>query len=68
VFVSRDRWLADAPRDGILVEPDAVTGRFGGVVYRAGGGEPEHRYTDTLLRLKTALLSGETVNPVNSYW
>ena len=36
LFVDRERWLADAPRDAILVEHDATTGRFDGVVVRVG--------------------------------
>ncbi|MEK7668103.1 MAG: glutamate synthase [Gemmatimonadota bacterium] len=46
IFVSRERWLRDAPRDAILVEPGAITGRFAGVEYwvadgaGAAGAEP----------------------------
>ena len=39
IFVSRERWLRDAPRDAILLERDAITGRFGGVEYRVADGD-----------------------------
>ncbi len=63
VFVDRARWAADAPRDAILIEPDAVTGRFGGVVYR---GDEASEYADTLNQLREALLAPDEVNYVSA--
>ncbi|MFI5280210.1 MAG: glutamate synthase [Gemmatimonadales bacterium] len=63
VFVDRARWAADAPRDAILIEADAVTGRFGGAVYR--GDEPS-LYADTLNQLREALLAPNEVNYVSA--
>lgn len=39
LFVSRERWLRDAPHAAILVERDAMMGRFNGVVVWVGDGE-----------------------------
>ncbi|MFI5208429.1 MAG: glutamate synthase, partial [Gemmatimonadales bacterium] len=63
VFVDRARWAADAPRDAILIEKDAVIGRFGGVEYR--GDEPSE-YADTLNQLREALLAPNEVNYVSA--
>ncbi len=71
VFVTRDRWLADAPRDAILVEPGVITARFAGVEYQvsheddpADDGEIQR----ILRRLRAALLAPGELNYVNSYW
>jgi putative selenate reductase len=65
IFVNRERWLRDAPRDAILVERDAISGRFAGVEYRvADGDEPAAgaaHVLHVLRRLRTALRApGET--------
>jgi putative selenate reductase len=71
IFMDRERWLHDAPRDAILVEKDAITGRFGGAEYRVVEGSdpaedlPMH---DLLRRLRAALLAPTEVNYVNTYW
>jgi len=63
IFMDRARWAADAPRDAILIEKDAVTGRFGGVEYR--GDEPSD-YADILNALREALLAPTEVNYVSA--
>jgi putative selenate reductase len=68
LFTDRVRWEADAPRDAILVEPDATTGRFDGAVVRVGAGsgadsaDPRERL---LSRLRDALLASTEINYVN---
>jgi putative selenate reductase len=67
-FVSRERWLADAPRDAILVEPDAITGRFGGAVIRVGAADAapsDDPNVHILRRLREAVLAPTEVNYVN---
>ncbi len=67
-FTSRARWLADAPRDAILVERDAVTGRFGGEVVRVGAGDAapsDDPNVHILRRLRDAVLAQGEVNYVN---
>ena len=61
--MNRARWAADAPRDAILIEADAVTGRFGGVEYR---GDEASEYADTLNQLRAALLAPTEVNYVSA--
>ena len=63
IFVDRARWAADAPRDAILIEKDAVIGRFGGLEYR---GDEESEYADTLNQLREALLAPNEVNYVSA--
>jgi putative selenate reductase len=63
VFINRERWAADAPRDAILIEADAVTGRFGGALYR---GDEASEYADTLNQLRAALLAPNEVNYVSA--
>ncbi len=68
LFVDRARWLADAPRDAILIEPDAVTGRFGGQEVRVAawsllGVDPRKQM---LAALRQALLAPEAVNPLSA--
>lgn len=71
IFVSRERWLRDAPRDAILVERDAITGRFAGTVVRVAEGDdqaadqPAH---DLLRRLRAALLDPSAINYVSTCW
>jgi putative selenate reductase len=70
LFVSRERWLRDAPRDAILVEADAITGRFGGAVIRVGVGDTapsDDPNVHALRRLREALLAPSQVNYVNQY-
>jgi len=64
VFVSRARWEADAPRDAVLVELDAITGRVGGVVVRvaAGATVPDAEPERSLARLHAALLAPGEIN------
>jgi putative selenate reductase len=64
IFVSRERWAADAPRDAILIEKGAVTGRFGGVEYRA---DDDSAYASILNRLRDALLAPNEVNYVSAF-
>jgi putative selenate reductase len=69
LFVDRARWLADAPRDAVLVEPDATTGRFGGEVVcvttaQGAGDDPRER---ALQGLREALLDPAEVNHVSEY-
>ncbi len=64
IFVSRERWAADAPRDAILIEKGAVTGRFGGVEYR---GDDDSAYALILNRLRDALLAPNEVNYVSAF-
>jgi putative selenate reductase len=69
LFVNRERWLRDAPRDAILVERDAITGRFDGVVVRVGdcevvGDDPR---TQVLRRLREVLLDPVEVNYVSEF-
>ena len=69
LFVNRERWLKDAPRDAILVERDATTGRFDGVVVRVGVGEvagEDHR-AQVLRRLREVLLYPGEVNYVSEF-
>jgi putative selenate reductase len=71
LFLDRARWLRDAPRDAILIERDAITGRFDGAEYRVADGsdpaadQPTH---DLLRRLRAALLAPTEVNYVNTSW
>jgi ferredoxin len=69
LFVSRERWLADAPRDAVLIEPDAISGRFDGTLVRveagsqpAAGGDPR---AHALHGLRAALLEGGEPNWVS---
>lgn len=66
-FVSRERWSADAPRDAILVERDAITGRFGGVEVRVTDGTASTDDANVLIlrRLRDTLLAPTEVNYVN---
>jgi putative selenate reductase len=66
VFVDRERWLKDAPRDAILVEADATSGRFDGVVVSLAAGEAagDDPRALILLRLREALLDEGEVNYV----
>ena len=69
LFVDRERWLADAPRDAVLIEPDATTGRFAGEVVcvttaHGAGDDPRER---ALQGLREALLDPAEVNHVSEY-
>jgi putative selenate reductase len=69
LFVNRERWLKDAPRDAVLIEPDATTGRFGGVevrvpVAQGAGDDPR---VQALQSLRQALLDPAEVNYVSEY-
>ncbi len=71
LFVSRERWLKDAPRDAILVERDAITGRFDGAVVqvRVGDGEVvgDDPRAQVLRSLREALLDPGEVNYVSEF-
>jgi len=75
LFVSRERWLRDAPHDAILVEHDAITGRFDGAVVevrvqvRVGDGEAvgDDPRAQVLRRLREALLDPGEVNYVSEF-
>ena len=66
VFVDAARWSEDAPRDAILVEAGATSGRFGGEVVRLGAGEAPGAdpRLHVLARLRASLLAPGEVNPV----
>lgn len=66
-FVSRERWVADAPRNAILVERDAITGRFDGVEVRVTDGAAPTDDANVLIlrRLREVLLAPGEVNYVN---
>ena len=66
-FVNRERWAADAPRDAILVEHDAITGRFEGVEVRVtdDSAPSDDPNVFILRRLREALLAPTEVNYVN---
>ncbi len=71
IFVTRERYLADAPRDAILVEPGRITGRLGGVERTVAHGDDPTRDDETqriLRRLRAALLAPSEINYVNGYW
>ena len=69
LFVDRGRWLADAPRDAILVEADAISGRFDGDVVRVGAwtvlGDDVRKHM--LCSLHAALCAPGVVNPVSVF-
>jgi putative selenate reductase len=69
LFVDRERWLSDAPRDAVLVEPGAVSGRFDGQVVRvATGAAPgDDPRAHALCSLRDALLDPHEVNHVSEY-
>ncbi len=62
-FVSRERWLADAPRDAMLIEPAGISARIGGVVYRGDDGSS---WAPILTRLRDAVLAPDEVNYVSA--
>jgi len=67
-FVSRERWLQDAPRDAILVESDAITGRFSGREVRVAAADAEPSgdpLADLLRRLREAVLAPTEINYVS---
>ncbi len=69
LFVSRERWLRDAPRDAVLVEPDAISGRFAGqvesvVTGEAAGDDPR---AHALASLRDALLDPGEANHVSEF-
>jgi putative selenate reductase len=67
LFVSRERWLADAPRDAVLVEPGATSARFGGELVVVAAGEPagDDPRAQALQSLRAALLAPGEVNHVS---
>jgi putative selenate reductase len=69
LFVSRERWLKDAPRDAILVEADAITGRFDGEVVRVAtaAASSDDPRVHILRRLREALLAPTETNYINQY-
>jgi putative selenate reductase len=68
VYIDRARWLHDAPRDGMLVEPGLTSGRFEGqVVELAAGQVPgDDPRAQALHGLRAALLAPDEVNHVQS--
>jgi putative selenate reductase len=69
--VTREQWVADAPRDAILIEPGVITGRFDGAEVRVGHDDDPARddpYQRILRRLRAALLAPPEINHVSSYW
>ena len=69
LFVNRERWLGDAPRDAVLVERDAITGRFDGVVVRLGENDPpgDDPRRQLLRSLRDAILDPAEVNYVSEF-
>jgi putative selenate reductase len=69
LFVDRERWLKDAPRDAILFEADATSGRFDGLVVRVGVGEvvADDPRAQALKGLREALLDPGEVNYVGEF-
>jgi putative selenate reductase len=69
LFVNRERWLADAPRDAVLIEPDATTGRFGGevVCVTVAQGASDDPRAQALQGLREALLAPTEVNHISEY-
>jgi putative selenate reductase len=69
LFVDRERWLRDAPRDAVLIEPDATTGRFDGEEVRVVAGEAarDDPRAKALQSLRDALLDPAEVNHVSEY-
>lgn len=69
LFVNRERWLNDAPRDAVLIEPDAISGRFDGVVLRVASGEEpgDEPRALALCSLRDALLDPLDTNHVNEF-
>ncbi len=66
LFVNRKRWEQDAPRDAVLVEADAISGRFDGAVLRVSDGDPpsDDPKVLALRALRDALLDPQDVNHV----
>jgi len=69
LFVNRERWLKDAPRDAVLIEPDATTGRFDGEEVRvlAAQGAGDDPRAQALQSLREALLDPSEVNYVSEH-
>jgi len=69
LFVDRERWLRDAPRDAVLIEHDATTGRFDGEVVRVttAQGAGDDPRAQALQALRNALLDPGEVNHVSEY-
>jgi putative selenate reductase len=69
LFVNRERWLQDAPRDAVLIEPDAISGRFDGLVLHVVAGETasDDPRAQALRSLHRALLDPLDTNHVNEF-
>jgi putative selenate reductase len=69
LFVNRERWLLDAPRDAVLIEADAISGRFDGVVVQVATGEVpgDDPRAQSLCSLRDALLDPLDTNHVNEF-
>jgi hypothetical protein len=67
--VNRERWQGDAPRDAVLIEPDATTGRFDGQLVQVRVGQPpgDDPRAHALQSLRDALLAPGAVNHVSEY-
>lgn len=66
LFVDRERWLADAPRDAILIEAGRVVGRFEGqeVEVQAWTRLRDDPRVQALCALREAVVADGGVNPV----
>jgi putative selenate reductase len=69
VYIDRERWQHDAPRDGVLVEPHATSGRFDGVVVQLAVGQPpgDDARALALHGLRGALLDAGEANYVSEF-
>lgn len=69
LFVSRERWEQDAPRDAVLIEAGTVTGRFDGQVLRVTAGESpgDDPRAHALVALHAALLDPSEANHVSEF-
>jgi len=70
LFVNRERWLRDAPRDAVLVEPDGISARFDGQVVRVATGEApgDDPRAHALRCLRDALLNPGATNHVSEFF
>ena len=69
LFVNRERWEQDAPRDAVLVEANAISARFDGAVLRVSAGDPpsDDPKVLALRALRNALLDPLDVNHVGEF-
>ncbi len=69
LFVNRERWQQEPARDAVLIEADAVTGRFDGQVLRVAVGESpgDDPRAHALAALHAALLAPSETNHVSEF-